>query len=70
MTKKQFVALADTIRNANSIVSPDTGEPIEHFTRHAISELADFCAAQNPAFNRSLWLDYIAGKCGPNGGRR
>ena len=70
MTKQQFIALADTIRNANSIVSADTGEPIEHFTRHAILELAEFCARQNPAFNRSRWLDYIAGKCGPNGGRR
>ena len=66
MTKQQFVALAATIiasgpadRSANGAFSPS-----------AILLLADFCAAQSPAFNRSLWLDYIAGKCGPNGGRR
>jgi hypothetical protein len=32
-------------------------------------ELANFCQAQNPDFNRKLWLDYIAGNCGPNGGK-
>ena len=68
MTKQHFLALADSIRRANSIVSPDTGETVEHFTRHAISELADFCAAQNPAFDRERWLAYVAGDCGPNGG--
>jgi hypothetical protein len=31
--------------------------------------LADFCKAQNPNFNRDRWLDYIAGKCGKNGGK-
>ena len=69
MTKKTFIALADSIRRANSIVTPE-GEPVEHFTRYALSELADFCAAQNPAFNRERWLAYIAGDCGPNGGKR
>jgi hypothetical protein len=32
--------------------------------------LADFCRTQNPRFDRERWLDYIAGKCGPNGGKR
>ena len=68
MTKQHFIALADMVRRANSIVSSDTGDTVEHFTHHAISELADFCAAQNPAFNRARWLAYVAGDCGPNGG--
>lgn len=69
MTKKHIIALADVIRRANSVPS-DTrpGETVEHFTRHAINELADFCQKQNPAFKRSRWMDYLAGKCGPNGG--
>jgi hypothetical protein len=37
--------------------------------------LADFCAAQNSRFDRERWLgrcwndSYIAGECGPNGGK-
>lgn len=37
---------------------------------HCITMLADFCQAQNPRFNRERWLAYIAGTCGPNGGRK
>ena len=66
MTKQHFIALADTIiasgpadRSAHGAFSPS-----------AILLLADFCAAQNPAFNRERWLAYVAGECGPNGGKR
>ena len=59
MTKKNFIALADVIR-----------DDINDFTPNAIERLADFCQSQNPNFNRSRWLDYIAGKCGPNGGKK
>ena len=38
--------------------------------KHLPKLLADFCAAQNPAFNRERWLAYIAGDCGSNGGKR
>jgi hypothetical protein len=34
-----------------------------------IQAVADFCAAQNPRFDRARWLGYIAGECGPNGGK-
>jgi hypothetical protein len=58
MTKKHFIQLADTIKENPSA-----------FTWPSINTLADFCKAQNPNFNRDRWLDYIAGKCGKNGGR-
>lgn len=61
MSKKHFIALADTIRLANRF-GPAT------FSEEAIKELASFCARQNPNFDKSRWLDYIAGKCGPSGG--
>lgn len=64
MTKKDFIALADTIREANN--NTPNGNP-EAFGEYAIDRLADFCQSQNPLFNRQLWLDYIAGKCGPGG---
>lgn len=34
-----------------------------------VEMLADFCASTNPRFNRQRWLDYVAGKCGPSGGK-
>lgn len=67
MTKKHFIELADMIREHNQ-----SGERLDasggFFTPVQISAMADFCAAQNPNFKRDRWLDYIAGKCGKNGG--
>ena len=64
MTKKNFTALADAIRevNADSSATP--------FTDWQVGTLADFCAAQNDQFNRERWLGYIAGSNGNNGGMR
>ena len=65
MTKKTFTALADTIIASGPADRSAQGA----FSDSAIGTLADFCAAQNPAFNRSRWLAYVAGDCGPNGGK-
>jgi hypothetical protein len=65
MSKKHFVALADAIIKA----APADRSACGTFSQAAIIELANFCEAQNPRFNRGRWLDYIAGKCGPNGGK-
>jgi len=78
MSKKDFIALADTVRGTRptsdtesetGIYHPVNGRPSGMYqwekTRDA---LADFCAAQNPRFNRARWLAYIAGEVGPNGG--
>lgn len=70
MSKKQFIALADMIRAYNKSAFPagtNTASPLQ-FTYTQILALADFCASQNPSFMRDRWLNYIAGKCGPNGG--
>jgi hypothetical protein len=69
MTKKHFVALADAIREFNRLTR-DGSETANHFDTQQIGVLADFCQEQNGHFNRRLWLDYIAGTCGPNGGRK
>jgi len=63
MTKKHFIELADVVRYRIS-GNVSAGE-LDLVTR----ALADFCASQNPSFNRQLWMDYIAGECGPSGGR-
>jgi len=62
MSKKHFIALADYLR--------DTQGYCETFTPAQMEHLANFCHAQNCAFKRERWLDYIAGKCGKNGGSR
>lgn len=65
MSKKHFISLADTVRN---LTTHDDGETVN--LSAVVESLADFCASQNPRFNRSRWLAYIAGECGPNGGKR
>ena len=65
MTKKHFIALADAIRTFNA-----QRVALEHeFDYNQLIALAEFCRDQNPQFNRERWLAYIAGECGPNGGK-
>jgi hypothetical protein len=60
MTKKDFIKLADYIRE-----SARTGEP---FTEGQITCLAAFCRSRNSNFNRERWIGYIKSECGPGGG--
>ena len=65
MSKKDFITLADSIKTHNDERNVGEGK----FTMSQINLLARFCQSQNPNFNRERWLDYIAGKCGPSGGK-
>ena len=58
MSKKDFIALADTIRGQR-----------HNFTDESISVLSCFCREQNNRFMAGRWMDYINGKCGKNGGK-
>jgi hypothetical protein len=55
LTKRDFIALADTLRPL--IVSG-----------LVVDLLADFCRSQNPRFNEARWRAYLKGECGPSGG--
>lgn len=68
MTNKHFIALADAIRAHDAQLSC-IANARDTFTNSQLAILADFCAAQNPNFDRQRWLDYIAGNCGKNGGK-
>ena len=72
MTKRHFIALAETIKAHNEGKRRVFGKNAERMCFNAEQQdaLADFCQAQNPNFNRERWLSYIAGECGPNGGSR
>jgi hypothetical protein len=59
MTKKDLVALADALRLHNR-----TADGRTEFTPDHLRVLANFCASQDPNFNRQRWIDYIAGECG------
>jgi hypothetical protein len=61
MTKKHFIELADLIKERRWNERNGAGL--------FVHDLADFCESMNPRFNRQRWLDYLAGRCGPNGGR-
>lgn len=54
MTKKNFIALADIIREHNT-----HDEARTHFTDGQILTLAIFCGRQNPAFDQEKWMEYV-----------
>lgn len=70
MTKKNFIALADAIkdRRLSSRALDVCSNFAEPFSPRQLELLANFCESQNPAFNRARWLGYIAGTNGKNGG--
>jgi hypothetical protein len=72
MTKKDFITLANLIRTHNSNAEqPHNKEDGEHvFDTSQIITLANFCQQQNPNFDRERWLNYVADKCDPNGGKK
>jgi len=71
MSKKDFIALADTLRGMEPILpagASEIGKARWDKWREMVDKLADFCREQNPQFKRDRWLGYIAGTNGKNGG--
>jgi hypothetical protein len=75
MTKGNFIALADVIRDHNRIANhpanqhPENKNSIHAFTEDQIIALAKFCRDQSSStFKRDRWLGYVAGTNGVNGG--
>ena len=62
MTKKHLIGLADEMRHILSGPGMVSKQAV-------IENLCDFMRKQNPAFNETRWKDYLAGNCGPSGGR-
>jgi len=69
MTKKDFIALANTLRAVRASYAPHWDANLFRACDDHEKAIADFCQAQNPLFNRDRWLAYIAGQCGPSGGK-
>lgn len=71
MSKKHFIALANVMRSVkydSEHDGPEYAIAPKAFKR-MVDRLANFCADQNPDFNRERWLSYLAGECGPSGGK-
>lgn len=68
MSKGDYIALADAIREHNAVDTKVHGGHICRFTEDEIKALADFCQSRSPKFMRERWLGYIAGTNGKNGG--
>ena len=69
MSKQDFIALADTVREFNREQAQLPEGVQRPFTHSQLGALASFCKGQNIAFMPSRWLDYIEGKVGPGGGK-
>lgn len=76
MTKKHFIELADKLKAMKPVREPSDSPYARGFNHgesrnwcFTVEQLADFCQAQNPRFNRERWLQYINGECGKNGGK-
>ena len=79
MSKKHFIELADCLRKSGMMPAAITmaleSKGIEDTAvvaavlQAVTRELADFCASQNPRFDRWRFIEYAAGNCGPNGGK-
>lgn len=67
MTKKDFIALANAIKEHNAKVGCDAD--YSFFSDNQLQTIADFCGGTNPNFNRDRWFGYIRGECGSNGGK-
>ena len=62
MTKKDYITLADALK-------PLYGKP-EITLKEVLDNLVCAMMWDNCRFRRQVWLDYIAGKCGENGGKK
>lgn len=56
MTKKDFIALADALRGLE-------------VSEEVLQVLCNFMRAENATFMEGRWRAYLAGECGPNGGK-
>ena len=69
MTKKHFIALADAIREHNRKMIA-TGQEHLAFNETQLVTLSNAFLHINSNYRPTRWMDYVEGKCGPNGGAR
>ena len=68
MTKKDYIAIGRELREfpvntGRTVLTPESAKIL------IAQRLANVFQADNPRFNRERFLNFVAGKCGPNGGK-
>ena len=66
MTKKHFIMLADELKAVEPTMS---GDEVHMAWSNAVHAVANACEQANPLFKRQLFIDYVRGACGKNGGK-
>lgn len=69
MSKKDFIALADAIRDSAATGQGQVVSEVVKWNNRHLQVLADFCRQSNPRFKEQRWFGYIRGECGKNGGK-
>lgn len=68
MTKKDYIAIGSELRNERARIVA-SGEDTNGLDV-AIECLVRVFRRDNPAFKEDRFRDFVAGRCGPNGGAR
>ena len=63
MTKKHFIALADSIKDGLQ------NEHDSYMSDKAFDDIVAFCHSMNSRFNEHRFREYVSGRCGQNGGK-
>jgi hypothetical protein len=69
MSKQDFIALADVIREHNRIASHPANSDMPKFEATHLEALVSFMRGQSSNFMKERWLGYVAGENGPSGGK-
>jgi len=67
MTKRHFVALADTLKTVPKHNVDRRTVVVKH--EDMLDAVCAFCRQENPYFDETIFRGYIAGTCGPSGGK-
>lgn len=73
MTKKDFIAIGSVLEELHPSslrLEEDEARGAERQWARTVERLADLFQTKNPRFMRERWLDFVHGRCGPNGGSR
>ena len=74
MTKKHFIEVANLIAEHNRVAAKHASlgiaDSLVPFDAGQLETLCDAFKRCNGQFSRERWLAYVAGECGPNGGKR
>ena len=70
MTKKDYILIGSELRDELRALEGESRREIAPGIYRAVDLLCRVFAANNPAFKERRFRDFVAGKCGPNGGAR